>query len=225
MAGKKQPKVNIVFVLDMTGSMMSVKQQAIDGYNEYVTGMQQEPGAEIALTTFNSHEIKVYPATPVGSAMLLNNDNYSPTANTPLYDAIGQTVHATEKRVKKGDRVAFVILTDGLENASREYTKAGIFAKLKEKEAAGWGIIYLGANQDAYQEAMGMGINPSNVTGYSMGNTSQAMAKVALTSSLSHIRTGRTDNLMADVDKDALVGDPFRPEPPKKKPKVKRAKS
>lgn len=226
MAKNKQPKVNIVFVLDMTGSMMSVKQQAIDGYNEYVTGMQQEePGAEIALTTFNSHEIKVYPATLVGKAMLLNNDNYAPTSNTPLYDAIGQTIHATEKRAKKGERVAFVILTDGQENASREYTKASIFAKLKEKEAAGWGIIYLGANQDAYVEAMGMGINPSNVIKYATRNTSQALGRAAVTGSLAHIRTGHTDNLMADVDKDALAGDPFRPKPPAKKPKGKRAKS
>src|SRR4026207_2422937 len=127
MAGKKKVSVNVVFVLDMTGSMLEVKKQAIDGYNEYVTGMQaDEPSAEIALTTFNSSEIKVYPATKITDAMMLNDQNYVPKANTPLYDAIGQTIAATEKRTKKGDKVAFVILTDGLENASREYTKAGI---------------------------------------------------------------------------------------------------
>jgi len=222
MAKKKAAQLNIVFVLDMTGSMEEVKQQAISGYNEYVTTMQKsEPKASMALTTFNSAEIKVYPAAPVGKAMLLNDSNYRPNSNTPLYDAIGKTLAETEQRVAPGDKVAFVILTDGLENASKEYTKAGIFAKLKEKEAAGWGIVYLGANQDAYQAAMGLGIDQTNVAAYAAGQTKRAIGRGAGTASLNYFRTGQTGNLMAGVDKDALLdkgaGAPFKKKKKSKK--------
>lgn len=211
----KKIGLHIVFVLDMTGSMASVKAQAIGGYNEYVTGMQETaPDAEIALTTFNSAQIKVYPAAPIKKATLLDEQNYRPNSNTPLYDAIGQTVRATEKRVKEGDRVAFVILTDGQENASQEYNRAGIFTLLKEKEASGWGIIYLGANQDAYQEAMGMGIQMSNTANFDMRHTSNAMGTAQLVTT-SHLHTGKTAGLMDDVDKDALVA------PPEQSPTIK----
>ncbi len=225
---RAKPGMHIVFVLDMTGSMASVKRQAIDGYNEYVTGMQNSaPEADIALTTFNSDQIKTYPVTPIKEAMLLNDQNYQPNATTPLYDAIGQTVRATEKRVKAGDRVAFVILTDGMENASREYNRTGIFAMLKEKEAAGWGIVYLGANQDAYQEAMGMGIQQSNVANFAITQTGQAMGTAARIVTTSHLHTGKTAGLMDDVDKDALVkppDEPPAPEPPPDRPAGRKRK-
>jgi hypothetical protein len=139
--------------------------------------------------------------------MLLNDGNYRPNSNTPLYDAIGQTVRATEKRVKEKDRVAFVILTDGMENASKEYNKAGIFTLLKEKEAAGWGIIYLGANQDAYREAMGMGIAQSNSANFAVAKMRSSMGGAAVAASAVTLTTGKNTGLMDDVDKDALVND------------------
>ncbi|NIP23783.1 MAG: VWA domain-containing protein, partial [Phycisphaerae bacterium] len=119
MAKKKY----VSFILDETGSMLSVKDQTISGYNEYLDTLKQEKDVLFTLTKFNSAKVEVvYDAVKIKDVELLTADTYHPTATTPLYDAIGTTITSLEKATKnkKGKKLV-VIQTDGLENASKEF--------------------------------------------------------------------------------------------------------
>jgi hypothetical protein len=114
----------------------------------------------------------VYTNKHVGEVERLSKDNYKPTALTPLYDAIGQTVTYVEeellKKLKKSKRpkILCVILTDGQENCSRTLTKETVSSLIKKKEEEGWNFIYLGANQDAWAVGMTLGIAQGNISGW-----------------------------------------------------------
>jgi hypothetical protein len=151
----------IGFVLDRSGSMNSCLNSTIDGFNEWLaTTAAAVPGAVTTLVLFDSDEVEVRAqGAAIGTVAPLSTRNYLPGAATPLYDAVGSTIRALEKEVTDEDKVLFVILTDGLENASREYTRESVFALIKEMDARGnWTFAFLGANQDAYAESAEVGI-------------------------------------------------------------------
>lgn len=167
---KKESKKEIIvnFLLDETGSMGSCKESTINGFNEYVKTLQnKEDNISLTLTKFNSEKIDVvYVNKPIKDVPQLDNNMYVPDHLTPLYDAIGQTIHKVDSEVKSGDKL-MVILTDGLENASKEYTREGIFSLIKEKEKTGWTFAFLGANQDAWVTGGHIGIVSSNTFTFS----------------------------------------------------------
>src|SRR5207253_953347 len=96
--------------------------------------------------------------------------DFEPRGTTPLYDAIGRSVTLAQGRACTPDgsneQPLVVVLTDGLENASHEYTHAQIFDLIKAKESAGWIFTYLGANQDAYAVGGAIGINAGATQNY-----------------------------------------------------------
>lgn len=212
-AGKKSL---VVFLLDSTGSMNSYREATIDSFNEYVQGIQADDEAEdtaFTLVTFNSDAITtVSKAIPIKEAAMLDGDSYKPRATTPLYDAIGTAVRDTERFLKdnpaygeKGDeRVLCVILTDGLENASQEFTREGVFKMLRDKEdGAGWRFVYLGANQDAYAVGQSIGVAAGSIANYEMGKLGEAMS-VTSSASLGHIKARK---MARHVDKEFFRGE------------------
>jgi hypothetical protein len=158
-------KVEIIVVLDRSGSMDSIKKQTIDGFNEFVD-TQRDNGAytRITLVQFDHEYQMVYEAKKIGKVEPLNDHLYVPRGMTALLDAVGHTVKLTKKRfdhLKKGapDKTIFVIITDGYENSSVKYTKEKVFKKVRKMEKDyGWEFVYLGANQDAIAEARQYGI-------------------------------------------------------------------
>lgn len=161
----------VSFLLDETGSMDSVRDATISGFNEYLgTLKSNENKVLFTLTQFNSTKIDtVHAGTPVKSVAPLTRETYRPAANTPLYDAIAHVIHATEAAVEgklTGPQVLVVIMTDGHENASREYNRDRIFRLISEKEAAGWTFAFLGANQDAWAVAESIGVQRGNSLNY-----------------------------------------------------------
>jgi hypothetical protein len=161
----QKQKVEIIVVLERSGSMDSIKKQTIDGFNEFVDG-QRENGAEtrITLVQFDHEYQMVYEAKKIGKTEPLNDRTYVPRGMTALLDAIGHTVKLTKKRLdhlKKDapDKTIFVIITDGYENSSVKYSKEKVFKKVRKMEKDhGWEFVYLGANQDAIAEARQYGI-------------------------------------------------------------------
>ncbi len=159
---------HIVFLLDETGSMMANLLATISGFNEYVQNMLKTEGTVgFTLTKFNSQNIElVYKDEPIKNVKQLTTENYKPNFLTPLYDAIGQTIRATKETT---GRVIFVILTDGEENASKEFTRKGVFTLIEEQKGKGWEFVFLGSNQDAWIEGNKIGIgqtmtyDPTNV--------------------------------------------------------------
>lgn len=142
--------LTVCFVLDETGSMSDRKTETIDSFNEYLSALRdRKEDISMTLTKFNSGKIDVvFKKTDVDYVADLNNDTYNPNNMTPLYDAIGKTINRI--KVKRREHILFVILTDGLENYSTEYSRKQIFNLIKDKECKGWTFVFLGADQDSY---------------------------------------------------------------------------
>jgi hypothetical protein len=157
------PQMIIAFLLDETGSMGSVRDATISGFNEYIETVRAEhPDALLSLRLFSSRKYdKVAQLTPLSLAPRLSYDNYAPGGNTPLYDCVARLIRETEDdthALKPAPEVLFVIMTDGEENASREFNRERIFQLISAKQESGWTFVFLGANQDAWQVGGSIGV-------------------------------------------------------------------
>jgi Mg-chelatase subunit ChlD len=171
-------------LLDRSGSMESCRDTTIDAFNEYVMGLRRSDDldARLSLTIFDSTSIDLLQhVEPAKSFLELSRQTYVPRASTPLLDAIGHAVGATDKvELRPGEKVALVILTDGQENASKEHTKDTIRALLKDRQDnKGWLVVFLGADVDAFAEAGAIGIAPGKYMALKKGKLRQAMQYAA----------------------------------------------
>jgi len=169
---KKVSEKHINFLLDETGSMQSIKEKTINDFNEYLQGLKKAKGkAVFTLTKFNAMKVDVvYSGKDVKDIPELTTKTYMPTDGTPLYDAIGKSVKALEKN-EKTQEILMVILTDGQENASKEYNFKAITELMKEKETQGWTFVYLGVGQAAWTQGATLGMKNFAST----SSTSRAM--------------------------------------------------
>ena len=166
MTEKNKPAIkeslNIRLVLDRSGSMRSCKTETIDSINEYIQELKKETIDGIfTLSTFDSQSIDIpIRRVPVTEMSLLNQDILIPRGGTPLYDAIGAAVFDLDQfKYADSEKKVLVIVTDGLENASQEYTSDAIKKTIEEKTKEGWLIIYLGADHDAFTQSRDMGFD------------------------------------------------------------------
>jgi len=161
---QEERSILINFVLDKSGSMESIREATISGFNEFLGDQQREGGdARMTLTLFDTRFETVVTAAPVKHVAPLDRATYVPGGMTALYDAIAHTMSSTNAYVAahRPDQVLFVIMTDGQENSSREFDQHTIFDMINERrENAGYEFIYLGANQDAYAASQSIGIAP-----------------------------------------------------------------
>lgn len=160
-----------VIILDKSGSMESIRQAAIDGFNETLNGIKraQDKYADtqehyVSLVAFCACEMKqIYDKTPAAEARPLTREDYQPCCCTPLFDAMGFTLNGMRKHVLTiEDAVVVVtIITDGYENASREYNARSIKQLVEQLKTEGWNFTYIGANQNASEVAERMSIRNS----------------------------------------------------------------
>lgn len=157
-------KTEIIFLLDRSGSMGGLENDIIGGYNSFIES-QKKKGVKANLTTvlFDNYYEVIHDQIDINMVKHLTNREYYVRGTTALLDAIGITIKNMSNKVKN-NKAIFVITTDGLENASREYNREMINKMIKEKNK--WEIIYLGANIDAYQEGMSIGIKKRNISNY-----------------------------------------------------------
>ena len=167
-------------LLDRSGSMESCRDTTIDAFNEYVMGLRRsdEVDARLSLTIFDSAGIDLLQrAEPAATFMELSRQSYVPRASTPLLDAIGQTAAEIDRiALRPGEKIALVILTDGLENASKEHTKDSIKKLLTDRQDnKGWLVTFLGADVDAFAEAGAIGIKPGKYLRLKKGKLTESM--------------------------------------------------
>jgi hypothetical protein len=161
----KKNSARITIVLDRSGSMECVRQATIDGFNEFIHGQKDVLGeCHVRLIQFD-HEIETVWDRPLYHVPKLGVENYVPRGNTALFDAIGETITslginlARLPESERPEHVIVMVLTDGQENASREYSQAQIRQMVQhQREQYNWQFIFLGANQDAVLTAQGFGI-------------------------------------------------------------------
>ena len=180
-------KVFNVIILDKSGSMECIRQAAVSGFNETLNGIKkaQEKYADtqehyVSLLTFCDCEKKyVFDKVPVAEARQLTMDDYQPCCCTPLYDAMGFTLTSMNNHVEKIDDAVVVvtIITDGLENASKEYTGSAVKQMVEKLKGKGWTFTYMGANQDSVEVAFNLSIRNARNFDYSAQGTMTGMAK------------------------------------------------
>ena len=159
-----------VIILDKSGSMSSIARQAIDGVNETIgsirSAQEKNPDQKhmVTLVAFCGCEMKViYDNVPVAEAKTLTDKDYRPCCMTPLYDAMGSTITRIHSLKSSDDNsLALVtIITDGYENASREFTLTALKSLIDSYKEQGWQFTYIGADHDVEQVAYTLNIDHS----------------------------------------------------------------
>lgn len=167
--------VQIICILDRSGSMQSLTEDTIGGYNSFLEKQKKNPGkAEVTTILFDDEYEKIADAVDLNEIQDLTSEDYFARGTTALLDAVGRTIMDTlgkmekEKICPEKRRVLVMIMTDGQENASNEYSKATV-KKLIEATTKeyNWNYIFIGANIDSAAEAGSIGINAKHAANYS----------------------------------------------------------
>ena len=188
----------LVFVLDRSGSMHHLVSDTIGGYNALLEKQKKEPG-ECVLTTvlFDDRYELLHDRVPLERIRPMTEHEYYARGNTALLDAIGQTIEKTAHALQgiaeeqRAKRVLFVIVTDGLENASREYSAARVREMVSQKqERSGWEFLFLGANMDAIQVASQFGIQADRAVTYRADRAGTSLNYDVLSDAVGSVRAG-----------------------------------
>ena len=171
-----QDRVKIWFLLDRSGSMSGMAEDVISGFNGFLAkqGSGTTP-TKMTLIQFDDQEPFeiVFDAQAVDQIPALTSDVFQPRGLTPLHDAIGRLIsHADERianRAAYGDTVEdqlVIVFTDGLENASRDFSRTQVFDLIQDRTAQDWTFAFMGTNQDSYKEGHKIGLVDGNVQNY-----------------------------------------------------------
>jgi Mg-chelatase subunit ChlD len=208
----KKDLTEIIIVLDKSGSMSSVMSDTIGGFNKFIEEQKKLPGeAKVTLALFDSH----------GSYKIVNDNEdlqlikpltdkvYIPGGMTALIDAMGLIIDNAGKRLEttseseRPEKVIMVIMTDGEENNSQEYTRQQVFDKIKiQQETYKWEFMFLGANQDAIKNSAKYGFAAYNTMSYA-GTPDGTQDMYCLTNrAVSNYRTTGSTGSWKNNDKD-----------------------
>ena len=166
--------VQIICILDRSGSMQSLSGDVIGGYNSFLEKQRKEKGtAEVTTVLFDDKYEKISDAVDLNKTEELTSAIYYARGNTALMDAVGRTITETLGQMEKNKicpakrRVLIMIMTDGLENASTEYDKAKIKSLIDSTtNEYKWNYVFIGANIDSASEANSIGISGSHAANY-----------------------------------------------------------
>lgn len=178
-------KTMIAVVLDASGSMAGIKQETISAFNKFVEEQKALPGeALLTLVTFNDRPKVVRDAVDLKAIPALTDDSYRCDGYTALLDAMGLTIDkigtklAALPETERPDRAIVVVLTDGHENMSKEYSRERVMEMVKhQEEKYAWQFVFLGAGKDAINQAGALGINSLRAMSYNA--TDQGIGKAA----------------------------------------------
>lgn len=149
-------------LLDRSGSMEDCRDETISAFNEYLGKLRADSDSDIRITlmTFDSEgQDVVFDGAPAADAPTLTRETFVPRAMTPLFDAVGRAVaHTDNVTLRDSEKISFVVLTDGLENASVEHTLQSVRALLESRQKdKGWHVVFLGADEASWAQGATMG--------------------------------------------------------------------
>ena len=184
----KENFTDITVLLDKSGSMVNMKSEVISGFNSFLKRQKETSGeAVITLIEFDKCDIHnafngtVYTAKPINEAPILNKELYVPCGMTPLRDALGMAIKNTGDRLSSMDekdrpsKVIFMIITDGYENASSEYSQIQVKEMTEHQtNVYNWDFIFLGANIDSFAQGNLVGIKTVTIADFSSNNVVKA---------------------------------------------------
>ncbi len=193
----KKNLTEIVFILDRSGSMAGLEDDTIGGFNALIEKQKLEPGNALVTTIlFDSESEYIHDRLDIRKVEPLTRRQYYVRGCTALLDAVGKVVEmlaALHRYVREEDRpekTLFVITTDGMENASRNYTYDQVKALIeKQKSQCGWEFLFLGANIDAAREAARFGIHADWAANYHADHRGTAVVYETVNDAIEHVRT------------------------------------
>lgn len=200
-------KTEIIVITDRSGSMSGLTKDVIGGFNKFIADQKAVPGeCKVTYTQFDSQYEVVYAGKNLQDVPDLSTETFVPRGSTALHDAIGLTLNEQGKRIKDeawAELVIVQIITDGGENASKEYSSAQVKTMIEHAQANGWQILFLAANQDAFATSQNLGIYASNVANYSAtakGTMNAYEGTSSYASSLRSMGAGASVTLQVDLD-------------------------
>lgn len=207
----KADTTEIAILMDASGSMDAIRDDAVGGLNAFVADQKKEPGrANLTVTFFDSERFDRW----VDGIDLRDcprlGDEYQPGACTPLLDATGRTIEELGDRLRRmpeaerPGRVMVIVITDGYENASRVFTKKRIKEMIRHQEDVyKWKFVYLGANVDAFDEGAAMGYRVDHIAGYAATDKGvRAMMRAVSGSASAYRRHGVIPNLGREIEEE-----------------------
>lgn len=197
---KKHPRtsdepLNIWYLLDRSGSMQPLREAVVHETNALLT--EQRGGDDecrITIAQFDSQDPfeLIVDDEAISDVKPLIAADYVPRGATPLYDAIGALIGRADRRIRERNAAGLaeedqmvVIFTDGLENASTDHDSASIIQLLNERQAQGWTIAYLGANQDSYAQSRKLGVDPRSASNFDASEAGIARANRSVSRGIS----------------------------------------
>lgn len=169
----KKDLTEVVFILDKSGSMCSLTDDTIGGFNSMLKKQKAEKGECLVSTVlFNSRSRVLHDRLPIEEVGEMTSREYVASGSTALIDALGdaikhiRTVHRYIRKEDMPEHTVFIITTDGYENASHKYSSNEVRKMVEEQKEAGWEFIFLGANIDAVETAREYGIGSDRVANY-----------------------------------------------------------
>ena len=160
---KNEKKLDVVFILDKSGSMQGQEENTISSFNEYLEKEKKNKyTTNITTVLFSDTYSILHDREDVKKVKKLTEKDYFVGGCTALYDALGNTIHSMEQ--KDTDKVLFIIITDGYENASKEYKNEDIKKLIKKHKD--YEFIYIGADIDSYSAGSSIGICNDNIASF-----------------------------------------------------------
>lgn len=163
----KKNYTKIIVLLDRSGSMATIENDMIGGYNQFISEQKKISvgTCDVSFYQFNTQYEVIYENTPIEFVKTLDHSNFRPSGGTSLLDAMGKTINRVGEQLSslaehdRPDKVVFIIITDGEENSSITFNFEMIKSMVtKQSEVYNWQFTYLGANQNAWNVGSKMGI-------------------------------------------------------------------
>lgn len=204
--------IELVFILDRSGSMSGLEKDTIGGFNSMIEKQRQEPGEVLVSTVLfdNCREV-IHDRLSLENVPKMTEKEYFVRGSTALLDAIGHSIHHIgniHKYARKEDvpeRTLFVITTDGMENSSFSYGYDQVQKMIeRQKKEFGWEFLFLGANIDAVAEAERLGIDPTRAVKYRCDERGTAVNYQAVSEAVCMFRQNR---VIPDEWKDEIEED------------------
>ena len=190
----------IVIILDRSGSMQNLATDTIGGFNAFVEGQKKEEGeARLTAVLFDDKYEILHNGVDISDIPILTKKEYYARGMTAMLDAIGKTINDVGERLSKTEekdrpgKIIFVITTDGLENASREFSKSQIKKMIeRQQNEYSWQFLFLGANIDSFSEAGGLGISRDFTANYAASGNGTEMLYSAINTAVGSARKSKS---------------------------------
>lgn len=198
-------KTEIITITDRSGSMQSIRNDVIGGFNAFLAEQKKLPGeARLTYAQFDNVYEVVYAGRPIADAPELTEHTFVPRGYTALLDAIGRALNEQGARIareKWAELVIVCIVTDGYENASLEYTRERIREMTAHAEKNGWKFVYLAANQDAFAAAGNAGMKHATTATFGQNAAGTQAAYAAMGSTTASLRSGGSGGISLELQR------------------------